>query len=207
MLCGIIAYYEAFFWGTMLLWNVRATFQNPGLMNFAEWIMAPINSLWVGIILLALAFLISSPRIGIVVRIIQVLWIIPVIEFLMIMGVYGLNWGLASTSPERFRIIWDSVMGAGSYDEVMRIALAHGFDPVKWTSFNWDATWGVDTYAAIWAYGSPGTPPTTVAGEVKTPIKLPISKNYFVFPSLVVSSGSPTIITSFIFLSMFFCVG
>ncbi|MBS7660265.1 hypothetical protein KEJ28_06290 [Candidatus Bathyarchaeota archaeon] len=90
MLCGIIAYYEAFFWGTML-WNVGAAFQNPGLMNFAEWIMAPTNSLWVGIILLALAFLISSLRIGIVVRIIQVLWIIPVIEFLMIMGVYGLN--------------------------------------------------------------------------------------------------------------------
>jgi len=170
MLCGIIAYYDAFFWGTML-WNVGAAFRNTGLMSFAEWIMMPINSLWVGIILLALAFIIGSLRIGIVVRAIQILWVLPLIGSITMMGIYSMNWGLASMSPERFKAVWDSVMGAGSYDEVMKIALANGFDPVKWTSFSWDATWGVAAYAAIWAYGSPGTPPTTVAGEVKTPTR------------------------------------
>jgi len=170
MLCGIIAYYDAFFWGTML-WNVGAAFRNVGVMSFATWIMQPVNSLWVGIILLALAFLVCSLRISTVVRIIEVLWIIPLIGSITMMIVYGMNWGLASISPERFKSIWDSVMGAGSYDEVMSIALAHGFDPAKWTTFSWDATWSVAAYAAIFAYGSPATPPTAVAGEVKTPTK------------------------------------
>jgi len=173
MLCGIIAYYDAFFWGTML-WNVGAAFNNVGLMSAAEWIMMPINSLWVGALLLLLAFLIGSLRVGVVVRAIQILWIIPVIGFVLMMVTYGINWGLASVSPEKFKSIWDSLMGAGSYDEVMTVALNNGFDPAKWTSFSWDATWSVAAYAAIWAYGSPGTPPTTVAGEVKTPTKTQI---------------------------------
>ena len=170
MLLGIIAYYDAFFWG-MMLWNVGMAFHNTGLVSIGEWMMLPINSVWIGIILLVIAFIVGSLRIGVVVRIIEALWIIPVIGSLMMIGTYAIHWGLASTNPAGFKAIWDSVMGSGSYDEVMRIALANGFDPKKWTTFSWDSTWSVAAYAGIWAYGSPATPPTAVAGEVKTPTK------------------------------------
>lgn len=172
MLCGIIAYYDAFFWGTML-WNVGAAFGNTWLMGVAEWIMAPINSLWIGIILLVIAFIVGSLRVGTVIRIVQALWVIPLIGWALMMITYAMNWGLAS-NPTAFKSVWDSVMGEGSYDEVMTVATTNGFDATKWTTFNWDSTWGVATYGAIWAYGSPSTPPTTVAGEVKTPTKTQI---------------------------------
>ncbi len=170
MLVGIIAYYDVFFWGTML-WAIGTAFGAKSLVDAAIWLMAPINSLWLGIVFLIIAFVVASLRITTVVRIIQALWIIPVIGSIMIIATYGLNLGLASTSPEKFKKIWDSIMGDGSYDEVMSIAIANGFDPDKWTTFSWDATWSVASYAAIWAYGSPATPPTSVAGEVKTPTK------------------------------------
>jgi len=170
MLLGIIAYYDAFFWG-MMWWNIGEAFHNAGMVAAGEWMMLPINSVWIGVILLILAFIVGSLRIGWVVRIVEALWIIPIIGSLMMIGTYAMYWGLASTSPAQFKAIWDSVMGTGSYDEVMHIALSNGFDPTKWTSFSWDATWSVAAYAAIWAYGSPATPPTAVAGEVKMPTK------------------------------------
>jgi len=169
MLLGIIAYYDVFFWGTML-WNVGQAFNHAGLIAAGEWMMAPINSVWVGIIFLLLAFIVGSLRIGWVVRIVQALWVIPLIGSVLMLGTYAANLGLGA-DPARCKAVWDSVMGQGSYDEVMRIALANGFDPGKWTTFSWDATWSVAAYAAIWAYGSPATPPTAVAGEVTTPTK------------------------------------
>jgi len=173
LLVGIIAYYDVYFWGTMI-WCVGKAFDNSALMEAGEWLMDPFNSLWLGILFLVIALIICSLRIGILVRIIQALWIIPVIGSLMIITTYGLNLGIAATRPEDFERIWDSVMGPGSYDEVMSIAIANGFDPEKWTTFNWDMTWAVASYAAIWAYGSPATPPTAVAGEVSIPTKTQI---------------------------------
>ena len=173
MLVGIIAYYDVFFWGTMLF-CVGKAFGRAGIVNAALWMMKPVNSLWVGIIFIIIAFIICSLRLGILVRIIQALWIIPVIGSIMIVGTYGVNWGIASARPEVFKARWDAVMGAGSYDEVMSVALKHGFDPKKWTTFSWSETWRVASYAAIWAYGSPATPPTAVAGEVTIPTKTQI---------------------------------
>jgi len=170
MLVGIIAYYDVFFWGTML-WCVGSAFKSKGLMNTAIWLMEPVNSLWLGIVFLIIALIVCSLRIGIVVRIIQALWIIPVLGSIAMITTYGLNLGIAATKPETFKTIWDGIMGSGSYDEVMNIAIANGFDPVKWTKFSWDSTWSVASYAAIWAYGSPATPPTAVAGEVAIPTK------------------------------------
>ena len=170
MLVGIIAYYDVFFWGWMFS-TIGMAFHAPNLVSMGEWMMAPVNSLWVGIILVIIAFIICSLRMSILIRIVQALWIIPVIGSVIMLGIYGANYGLASTSPEAFKAKWDAVMGQGSYDEVMSIALANGFDPKKWTTFSMDATWSVAAYAAIWAYGSPATPPTSVAGEVKTPTK------------------------------------
>ncbi|MFX0201404.1 MAG: hypothetical protein ACFFCW_35255, partial [Candidatus Hodarchaeota archaeon] len=66
---------------------------------------------------------------------------------------------------------WNSLMGSGSYNEVMNIATTNGFSSSTWTTFSWDSTWTVAAYAAIWAYGSPATPPTSVAGEVSVPSK------------------------------------
>ena len=170
LLIGIIAYYDVFFWGTML-WCVGTAFHNDAVAGAGVWLMAPENSLWLGIVFLIIAFIVASLRIGILVRIIQALWIIPVIGSIMIVATYGMNWGLAATNPARFKEIWDSVMGSGSYDEVMRVAHAHGFDDATYTTFSWDMTWAVASYAAIWAYGSPATPPTAVAGEVSIPTK------------------------------------
>ena len=170
LLVGIIAYYDVFFWGTML-WCIGAAFKSKGLMDAAVWLMRPENSLWLGIVFLIIAFIICSLRITTLIRIIQALWIIPVIGSIMIVTTYSLNWGLAATRPEEFKRIWDSIMGEGSYDEVMNIALAHGFDPATYTTFSWESTWNAAIYAGIWAYGSPATPPTAVAGEVKIPTK------------------------------------
>jgi len=170
LLIGIIAYYDVFFWGTML-WCVGTAFHSDAVAGLGIWLMAPENSLWLGIVFLLIAFVVASLRIGIIVRIIQALWIIPVLGSIMMVATYGLNWGLAATSPARFKEIWDGVMGSGSYDEVMNTAIAHGFDPDTYTTFSWDSTWAVASYAAIWAYGSPATPPTAVAGEVAIPTK------------------------------------
>ena len=170
MLVGIIAYYDVFFWGTML-WAIGEAFHNTGVSDFGIWLMQPVNSLWLGLVFLVIALIVVSLRIGVVVRIIQALWIIPLIGSILIISTYGLNLGLAANNPAQFKQVWDSVMGSGSYDEVMNVAIANGFDPQTWTTFSWDQTWAVASYAAIWAYGSPATPPTAVAGEVAVPTK------------------------------------
>lgn len=170
LLCGIIAYYDSYFWGLMLM-ALGMAFKNPGVISAGEWMMAPINAVWIGIIFLVIALIICSLRLGVLVRIIQTIWIIPLIGSIMMIGTYSMNWGLATVSPTAFAGKWDAVMGAGSYNEVMSVALANGFDAATYTTFNWNSTWAVASYAAIWAYGSPGTPPTAVAGEVKTPTR------------------------------------
>jgi len=170
LLVGIVAYYDAFFWGTMF-WCIGIAFHNEPLANVGIWLMDPVNAFWLGILALVITFIICSLRITTVVRILEAVWIIPLIGGILMILTFTLNIGVAAVTPEKFKAIWDSIMGEGSYDEVMRVALAHGFDPDKWTTFSWDATWSVASYAAIFAYGSPATPPTSVAGEVKVPTK------------------------------------
>jgi len=170
LLIGIIAYYDVYFWGLML-WSVGTAFHNPALISAGLWCQSMINSYWVSIVFLVITFAICSLRLSTMVRILQALWIIPMIGSIMMIGTYAANWGLASTSPEIFKARWDRIMGEGSYDEVMSVAISHGFDPVKWTRFSWDSTWAVAAYAGLWAGSCLGTAPTAVAGEVKTPTK------------------------------------
>jgi len=170
LLMGIVAYYDGFFWGLMM-WTIGLAFHNQPFINTGLWMMKPINSFWIGVIVLIIALIICSLRIGIVIRILEALWLIPVIGSIIMLAAYGMHWGLASANPAAFKAKWDAIMGAGSYDEVMKVALSHGFDVKTWTTFSWSSTWLVGTYSAMFAYGSPATPPTAVAGEVKTPTK------------------------------------
>ena len=169
LLMGIVAYYDGFFWGLMM-WTIGLAFGNNSFVSMGLWMMKPFNSFWIGVVVLVVALIICSLRMGVLIRILEMLWLIPVIGSVVMLLVYGMNWGLATT-PAAFKAKWDAVVGAGSYDEVMNVALANGFDPKTWTSFNWSSTWLVGSYSAMFAYGSPATPPTAVAGEVKTPTK------------------------------------
>jgi len=170
LLMGIVAYYDGFFWGQML-WSVGLAFHNPSFVNVGLWMMEPLNSFWTGVLVLVVALIICSLRMGILIRILEALWLIPVIGSIIMIAIYCMNWGIAAATPATFAAKWDAVMGTGSYNEVMNVALDHGFDPKTWTEFNLTSTWLVGSYAAIFAYGSPATPPTAVAGEVKTPTR------------------------------------
>lgn len=165
LLLGIISFYDVSFWGIMLV-MVGKAFANPGLVGLGAWMQLESTSFWIGILLLASAAIISSLRTDWLIRTIQILWIIPIIGGLATMGIYAANIGLTAAT---FAGKWDAIMGAGAFNEVMSVATAHGFDAAKFTTFSMDSTIGVATYAAIFAYGSPATPSTSVAGEVKTP--------------------------------------
>ena len=167
---GLIAYYDGYFWG-LALFTVGTAFKMNGLVNAGLWLMRPFSAFLVGALLLVICFILNCFRVGIVVRVVQALWIIPVIASGLMIGTLAMNWGLAAAKPEVFKAKWDAVMGQGSYDEVMNIALAHGFDVEKYTKLNWQSTWAAAAFASAAAYGSPATPTTAVAGEVKIPTK------------------------------------
>jgi hypothetical protein len=96
--------------------------------------------------------------------------------FFLFFGItMGLTFLLHPWNPRNFQTAWDGLYGSGTYNEIMSIAQAHGWDPGP--TFSWGATFAAMT-ATIWSYGTIGAQVPSMAGEIKNHRKTCFGERY-----------------------------
>ncbi|NIM46057.1 MAG: amino acid permease [Nitrososphaeria archaeon] len=199
MALGLIANWDVYFLGQLLA-NAGTALKDPGLMSLAVTLQADINRLIIGTLIVIIVTGIAITRMSIVVKVIDTIWVIPLIGSILTMAVFLPYMG---ASMSTLQSVWDGTFGVGAFDEILTVAKGAGWTAEEYTTFSMGATITA-MFAAMFAYGSPSVGcASSVAGEVKTPRKtllwgpiiamLIVMFVYIMYPFMVYGAWDPFI--------------
>lgn len=156
---GTIAFWDVWYWG-LSLQIAGAALKSQSIVELGNLLAtSPEWMLILGTVFTIGMGLVSLLGIRAYSRLIWALFAIPVLGSAIFFGAMLAGMGGA-------KALWDATFGAGTWDQILSIARAHGWDPAVYGTFSWESTAGA-LLSPMFAFVGSWAMVTYIGGEIR----------------------------------------